>query len=390
MYTPQQAATVFSVIRKTLLMRPHVFKREGLFRISGDHVKAQEIINGILSRTNSIHLQHTVSDALFPAYDHISALKIILDDKESYLLNPKNPDIAKLKDFIETHDENEAADELEQFVHRLIMSEDQNQHAMGEVLYTYLQLARLTLNHEHLNKMSAQNLGIVLGPNFEKMLNTDPYKMLPLIHKLNTISAILLMRDTYKEDFEHKYARHIIQMKNSKLAQLKQQQQTLHQMSAFYQERIEEFKDKLATEKSQATIADRKNRKLLRARIISDEKTMSSYQIVSQDGSTDKLVYIQAQIDELNRDIEELINRYPDRLKSSLETRFERLSIITHEIDELISDDEEALDSPLRMSNNLLMKSALIEFPLTPKASDHPEDVEYTKSKKFERPLFLF
>lgn len=383
MYTPQQAATVFSAIRKQLLARPEIFKREGIFRISGDHEKSLQIINSILSRDKSRHILNAMSNELFPAYDHISALKIILDDKESNLLDPNNQDITQLRNIIETNDDKTAAYELERFIHHLIMSKNQNQHAVGEVLYTYLQLAKNALAHEHVNKMNAINLGIVLGPNFEKLINSDPYKMLPLIHKLNNIATILLMSDTYKEDFEHKYVRHIIQIKNNQLAQLKLQQTTLQQMRAFYQDKIDEYQEKLASEKSQANTADRKHRKLLRAQIICDEKTISSYQIVSQDEPADKLAFVQMQIDDLQREIEELKQQYPDCLKSSLEARFERLSIISHEIDELISDDEEPVDSPLRMSKNLLMVPQT-ELPFTPKLRRKILDSECSKPMRLE------
>lgn len=356
MYTPTQAAKVFREIKNALLSKPLIFTREGVFRISGTQSHARELVEGIISG-KKISAPSGRNLEKFPLHDYISALKLVLD--ECTLLNPESLSVEMLKDSIEKSDPAQAAYELSVYIDQLAKSSDQNEHAAGEVFYSYLQLTKQALVFQEKNKMTAQNLGIVLGPNFEKMMNTDPKRTLSLILKLNTICELMLKSDTFSNDFEKTYATSIIAAREQQLEKLKAEKISLKTLRHTYHEKISEYQQKIAAQR--AALAEknsRNNKKMIIAKIDEYEKIISLYKKDDKEETAVKIKTIKSQISDLKEEIKSLKNKYPHPSKPPVFSNSQELKItqIIDEIKELISEDEEDVNaSPFPI--NLLMKA---------------------------------
>ncbi len=362
MYTPIQAAKVFREIKNALLSKPLLFTREGVFRISGSQAQARELVEGILSGTKV----KTPSDRnleKFPLHDYISALKLVLD--ECTLLNPESLSIEMLKDSIEKYDPAQAAYELSLYIDQLAKSTDENEHAAGEVFYSYLQLTKQAVIFQEKNKMSAQNLGIVLGPNFEKMMNSDPKRTLSLILKLNTVCELMLKNDAFTNDFEKMYATSIITAREKQLQKLESEKESLQYLRQTYQAKISEYQQKIAAQKvALSEASNRSNKKMIAAKIEEFEKIIELYKKDDKEETAVKIKAIKSQISDLKEDIKSLKSKHLQHVKPSVFKDSQELKItqIIDEIKELITDDEEDVNaSPFPI--NLLMKATVKPKP---------------------------
>lgn len=335
MYTPAQAATVFRCIRQLLLNQPELFTKEGLFRLSGDHEKAKGMVNHILDPMALIKAPPLMNE--LSVYEAISALKMILDDKQSSILDQNNKHLVKLKESLENDNLSQCVQALNQFIHQLSTSSNKDEHFAGEVLYTFVQLAKETLRHQKMNRMTAENLGIVLGPNFEKLINHDPAKMLLLTNKLNVICRIMLESDTYTIDFEKKYTPFIIEARKQQIAEYQAMRKIVVTQKALYHDKLSEYKNKVAKEKSLLKKASRKDKVPLEAQIKHDESLVFTYQWITEEQTAIKVESIDAQISELERDLMVLNEKYPDQQQLQLR----RIADLLEEIEEYITDSDD-------------------------------------------------
>lgn len=330
MYTPSQAATLFRVIRKSLLSKPEEFKKEGIFRVSGDRKNAKAMIEQILK-------PKALPYAPMPIYDAITALKIMLDEKNSCILDPKNSRIKALNEMIEMLKPAQCVLALNQFIDELSLSADVDEHFAGEVLYTLVQLAKEAVKHQKENRMNPENLGIILGPNFEKLINNDPQKMLMLTDKLNIIAKLMLEDDTYLEDFEQKYASRIIHARQNQIIEYQAMKKLLATQKEIFEGKISQYQAVVAKEKRLVKTAKRRDKKLLQLQIKDDELALGSFMRVASDDALMQAADLDEQIKKCESEIAELKQKYP----SQLDIQWQRIAALTEEIHGFITDSSE-------------------------------------------------
>jgi hypothetical protein len=328
MYTPCEAATVFRSIRKMLFNKPELFTKEGLFRISGDRGNAKALIRHILDPIAVIKAPPSLNE--LSVYDAISALKLMLDAQESAIMDPRNSRLAQLKEILENEDIARCVQAVHGYIHELCISANSDEHCQGEVLYTLMQLAKETVRHEQRNRMNSENVGIVLGPNFEKLINDDPTKMLLFTNKLNMVCKMMLEDETYSLNFEPKYASYILQARKQQITECLAMKKLLIKQKALYQDKMSGFQGKVVRKKSILQNASRKGKKNLLTQVKDDESAIASYMKVAPE-------CLDAQISQMEAEISALKQKYPDQQT----LQWNRISELLEDIDEYITDSDE-------------------------------------------------
>jgi hypothetical protein len=211
MYSISEVAKVFHQISIFLQDKQTFFAKEGIFRLSGSQNQANEIISQVLqgkfNRKFRLPRRHP-----FTIHDFVSALKIVLH--ESQLLNTEDLSIQMLKDSLESASTEQAAFYLQEYIEGLINSSNKDESMVGEILYRYFHLTTQALVFQEKNKMNAENLGSMMGPNIEKLINNDPQKIAVLIFKLNDVCAHLLQSSAFSSSFEQAYPDKLLAQKS--------------------------------------------------------------------------------------------------------------------------------------------------------------------------------
>lgn len=202
MYLPSEVAKVLRQITLYLQENPLVLAKEGVFRLSGNQTAAKKIVHNILQNKSFKKRQFFARMNNFPIHDYISAMKLVLN--ESNLLNPEDLQVQLLRENLEISDPEQGAQTLQEYIDALIKSKDNNERNVGEIFYRYFQIITLASTFSEKNKMSAENLGKILGPSIEKLINNDPKKVPILIFKLNDVCTQILQSHYFANEFEKK------------------------------------------------------------------------------------------------------------------------------------------------------------------------------------------
>ncbi len=373
MYTANQVSQVFNKIRIHLQENSKIFLKEGVFRVPGTHLAAQEIVGNILQgkELRAGAVQNTEN---FPIHDYLSALKLVFE--QSKLLSPNSSIVEELKKNLEKENTEKGAALLKDFVHQLITSTDEIEHVSGQVIYTYLQLAKQALAYQNVNQMNAKNLGIVLGPNFEKLINNDPKHTLPLILKLNDISAQLLLSECFSNDFEKSYASQIIAMKEVKLVSLQKELENLKSLRKVYRDKIREYQAKISEQKKLLDGAKRKDKKIIEGKIAEYEKIIDLYKIDDKQDTMQKIKALKLNMRDLEEEIKGLKKKCGPPKDPLLSSSAARLKDLIDSFAGLITDDEEDKAEELDPKNLLMLpKKMSAVFRASPNVFDKNRDV---------------
>ncbi|MBI2791437.1 MAG: hypothetical protein HYX61_05725 [Gammaproteobacteria bacterium] len=204
MYSSSEVAKVLRQITLYLQENPLVLAKEGVFRLSGNQTAAKKIVNNILQNKSFKKRQFFARMNNFPIHDYVSAMKLVLN--ESNLLNPEDLQVQFLRENLETSEPEQGAQILQEYINDLIKSHDNNERNVGEIFYRYFQIITLASTFAEKNKMSPDNLGKILGPSIEKLINNDPQKVPILIFKLNDVCTLMLQDHFFANEFEKKDA----------------------------------------------------------------------------------------------------------------------------------------------------------------------------------------
>ncbi|MBS0286662.1 MAG: hypothetical protein JSR17_05160 [Proteobacteria bacterium] len=357
MYTPFQVAKVFSVIREYLLTNPLVFAKEGVFRVPGTDANSQKIVADILSKDKKVEFPSTKNPDNIKVHDYLSALKLVLNG--SKLLDPNELNVEMLKAAMEeSKDPSMAAHELDEYIHNLIISSDIREQAAGEVFYTYFQLAKVALACQDKNRMTAENLGMVIGPNFEKMISQDkdPLSVFKLIQKLNAICTLMLQGGTYEADFEKKYYPSMISMRLKQKAICEQEKSEIEAVKANYAKKKAEHHQKIAAKKNALRKARRDVKKRLQAEIKESEEILAE---LEQDDieHEKKIKAIEKEELALAAEIEELNGKYAEQQVQLSATHEQQLREIAGALVDLTAANEPPPTQEIHPATALVLSS---------------------------------
>lgn len=239
-YTLSEALLIFRNISRYLNAKPFALQTEGVFRISGRQSHSQEIIEYILKNERFESAQYLI-------HDYIGALKLVLS--QTLLMNEHNDDnedIHHLKESLSAASIEECSSSLNNFIYAWARSGDAQKFCIAELLYTYLHIASNALFFCSKNRMSAENIGIVVGPTIANLLEADPLRVLAFIHRFNKISENILQEGHYTESFDSKFQSEASKMRAQLRESLEEERALILKIRDIYAEKLCQYQSEIA------------------------------------------------------------------------------------------------------------------------------------------------
>lgn len=185
-YSTHIIVNVFRCVSQLVFQLPDLLNSPGVFRIAGSKEESEMLLERIIAndfnleiltdyviesgRVNNLHLNNI-----------LGMLTLVL--KESVLLNPEdtlltvftkelktllNSDISKVEN------KKAATQLLDHFIDSLLLSKILDHQRVGEILYHYCYLMHTAGNFHESNRMTWENLAIILAPHFTDELGLYP------------------------------------------------------------------------------------------------------------------------------------------------------------------------------------------------------------------------
>lgn len=154
-YSVGDACKVSKVLLDIILSQPEKLKTIGVFRESGDKNNIDEIIHAILKPNHS-----TIDIKRYSIHEYIGAIKTVLQLRQNRFTN------SIFNEFSQKAALDPAKADITDLFAHLVQSEDYENILLAKTLYSYLQIAAMTFEYKEENKMSALNLGIIIGAAF--------------------------------------------------------------------------------------------------------------------------------------------------------------------------------------------------------------------------------
>jgi hypothetical protein len=98
--------------------------------------------------------------------------------------------------------------------------------------------------------MTAENLGIILGPVFVNLLNPEPLSIIPMAQFFNQVCHGMLADNTYTHPFQQSYPAEAQALKKHQLEELELESKVLTRMRETYADKLNHYETLLAQDKA--------------------------------------------------------------------------------------------------------------------------------------------
>lgn len=234
-YSTHDIVNVFRCIARLIQDMPELLDNVGVFRLAGSKSSSQKLLKQLIHGQFDWTLLKTYvfeQDKIDSAHlnDILSMCNNVLTD--TVLLSSTDSMLAPFAKSLHTllnsdasiNDINSAAVTLiDDFINALLLSNSVEYQRIGEILYHYCYLMHTAARYAETNKMSANNLAIILAPHFTtelELFTSDD--LLSLVHfSMEKLTPILELYISDEKTSSHFTVRHADKLEHLRETRLK-------------------------------------------------------------------------------------------------------------------------------------------------------------------------